>query len=231
MQLNLQEFAECLDMPASTVERWIRQGRIPVRRRGNNCEFSQPLIEKWAEANHLKFVPPGEERHPEAEEADETIDDLSSVMRRGGVFYDIVGESVSEVLWSAVEKVPYFETPEQKQALYDSLKAREEMMSTGIGKGVAIPHPRTPMTESNNPAFITTCFLKTPIDYQAIDKKPVFVLFLLVSPSAKLHLHLLAQLSFCLRDESILKLLGKYPTPEELYANIAEFSERIESSA
>jgi len=231
MQLDLQEFAECLDMPPSTVERWIRQGRIPVRKRANVCEFSQPLIEKWAEANHLKFVPPGENRHPEAEETNEAIDDLSSVMRRGGVFYDIPGENVSEVLGAAVEKVPYFETPEQKKALYESLKAREEMMSTGIGKGVAIPHPRTPMTENEIPAFITTCFLKRPIDYQAIDKKPVFVLFVLVSPSAKLHLHLLAQLSFCLRDESFLKLLGKYPTPEELYANIAEFSERIESSA
>ncbi|MFP4532050.1 MAG: PTS sugar transporter subunit IIA [Desulfobacterales bacterium] len=231
MQLDLQEFAECLDMPPTTVERWIRQGRIPVRKRGNDCEFSQPLIEKWAESNHLKFVPPGENRRPEAEETNEAIDDLSSVMRQGGVFYDIPGENVSEVLWSAVENVPYFETPERKKALYESLNAREEMMSTGIGKGVAIPHPRTPMTESNIPAFITTCFLKTSIDYQAIDKKPVFVLFLLVSPSAKRHLHLLAQLSFCLRDEAFLKFLGKYPTPEELYASIADFSERIESSA
>lgn len=231
MQLDLQEFAQCLDIPPTTVERWIRQGRIPVRRRGSLCEFSQSLIEKWAEANHLKFVPPGEKRHPEAEKADASLDDLPSVMRRGGVFYDIIGKSVSEVLWSAVTKMPYFETPEQKKALYASLEKREEMMSTGIGKGVAIPHPRTPMTESNFPAFITTCFLKTPIDYQAIDKKPVFVLFLLVSPSARLHLHLLAQLSFCLRDEAFLKFLGKYPTPEELYGNIAEFSERIESSA
>ncbi len=231
MQLDLQKFAQCLDIPPTTVERWIRQGRIPVRKKGNACEFSQPLIEKWAEANHLKFVPPGEQVNMEPEKADEALDDLPSVMRRGGVFYDIEGKSVSGVLWSAVEKAPYFEAPEQKKALYESLMAREEMMSTGIGKGVAIPHPRTPMTESNISAFITTCFLKTPIDFQAIDKKPVFILFLLVSPSAKRHLHLLAQLSFCLRDEAFLKFLGKYPTPEELYASIADFSERIESSA
>ena len=229
MQLELEKFAECLDIPSSTVERWIRQGRMPVRRKGNTCEFSQSMIEKWAAANHLKFVMPGAGENLESACEDEALDDLPSVMRRGGVIYDLEGESVSGVLWAAVNCAPYFDTPEEKKILYESLKAREEMMSTGIGKGVAIPHPRTPMKDSEIPAFITTCFLESPIDYQAIDKEPVFVLFLLVSPSAKIHLHLLAQLSFCLRDEAFNELLKQYPTPEELYAKIAEFSERIES--
>jgi len=66
MQLDLEEFAECLDIPQTTVERWIRQGRIPVRRKGNKCEFSQSLIEKWAETNHLKFVMPGMGEETEA---------------------------------------------------------------------------------------------------------------------------------------------------------------------
>lgn len=229
MQLDLQTFAKCLDIPETTVERWIRQGRIPVRKKGNKCEFSQTLIEKWAETNHLKFVVPGTEKETEDTGQDQALDELQSVMRRGGVFYDIKGESVADVLWSAVNKAPFFDKPEEKKELYESLAAREEMMSTGIGKGVAIPHPRTPMAEAEKPAFIATCFLKSPIDYGAIDRKPVFVLFLLVSTSAKLHLHLLAQLSFCLRDEEFLQLLKQYPDPEELYGKIAEISERIES--
>lgn len=230
MQLSVNEFAKCLDIPASTIERWIRQGRIPVRRRGSMCEFSESMIEKWAEANHLHFVLPGQQ--PEKMEADQTesMDDLPSVMRRGGVFYDIEGDSVETVLWAAVQHVPYFEGPEQKKGLYENLKAREDMMSTGIGKGVAIPHPRTPMTDSESPAFISTCFLKSPVDYQAIDKKPVSVLFVLVSPTARLHLHLLAQLSYCLRDEAFLELLRQRPDPETLFAKIGELSEAIESA-
>lgn len=229
MQLELEKFAECLDIPPSTVERWIRQGRMPVRRKGNTCEFSQAMIEKWATSNHLKFVMPGAAEKLEDAGEDQALDDLPSVMRRGGVIYDLEGESVSGVLWAAVNSAPYFDAPEKKKTLYETLKAREEMMSTGIGKGVAIPHPRTPMQDSEIPAFITTCFLKSPIDYQAIDKEPVFVLFLLVSPSAKIHLHLLAQLSFCLRDEAFNELLKQSPTPEELYTKIAEFSAHIES--
>jgi len=230
MQLQLDEFAKCLDIPSNTVERWIRQGRIPVRKKGNTCEFSQPMIEKWAEANHLKFMLPEAQTDSEAAAPAELMDDLPSVMRRGGVFYDIEGDTIEAVLWSAVEKVPFFDTPEQKAQLYENLKAREEMMSTGIGKGVAIPHPRTPMTGSGNPSFITTCFLKSPINYGAIDKKPVFVLFLLVSATAKLHLHLLAQLSYCLRDEAFLEFLSRKPDPAALFENITKRAEAIESS-
>ena len=230
MQLSVDEFAKCLDIPASTIERWIRQGRIPVRRRGTMCEFSESMIEKWAEANNLHFVLPEQQAEKREAEQAETMDDLPSVMRRGGVFYDTEGESVETVLWAAVQHVPYFETPEQKKELYENLKAREDMMSTGIGKGVAIPHPRTPMTDSDSPAFITTCFLKSSVDYQAIDKKPVFVLFVLVCPTARLHLHLLAQLSYCLRDEAFLDLLRQRPDPETLFAKIGELSEAIESA-
>lgn len=231
MELSMDEFARCLDIPASTIERWIRQGRIPVRRKGSVCEFNQPIIEKWAEANHLHFHPPGTRTEAQDEEESENnADSLLSVMRRGGVYYDIEGDSMDAVLGEAVERVPYFDTPEKKEKLFNSLKAREEMMSTGIGKGVAIPHPRTPMSDSGCPAFITTCFLKAPIDYQAIDKNPVFVLFLLISPTAKLHLHLLAQLSYCLRDEEFVELLARRPDAETLYARIGELAESMESS-
>lgn len=230
MQLQLDEFAKCLDIPASTVERWIRQGRIPVRKKGQNCEFSQPMIEKWAETNHMQFVLPEAQADQEKSAGTELSNDLVSVMRRGGVFYDIESDSIDGVLRSAVEKVPFFDTPEQKARLFENLRAREDMMSTGIGKGAAIPHPRTPMTESGHPSFITTCFLKSPIDYRAIDKKPVFVVFLLVSATARLHLHLLAQLSYCLRDESFLQGLGQRPDPETLFGTIARLAEAIESS-
>ncbi len=230
MQLQMDEFANCLDIPSSTVERWIRQGRIPVRKKGHICEFSQPMIEKWAEANHMKFVLPEAQADQEKPACGPLRNDLASVMRRGGAFYDIEGLSVDAVLRSAVDKVPFFDTPEQKAQLFENLKAREEMMSTGIGKGVAIPHPRTPMTESGHPSFITTCFLKSPIDYRAIDRKPVFVLFLLVSATARLHLHLLAQLSYCLRDETFLQRLEQRPDPETLFETIARLAEAIESS-
>ena len=232
MKLRLAEFAQTLGIPASTIERWIRQGRIPVRKKGDQCVFSRSTLEKWAAANHLNFNL--SKKAPAAASADNPKQEhplrLRTVMERGGIAYGIKGSSVDEVLSSAVAKVSGFETPERQEALLDSLKAREQLMSTGIGKGVAIPHPRTPLKYDDIPAVITTCFLEAPIDYHAVDQEPVFVLFLLVSPSSKLHLHLLAQLSFCLRDASFLAMLRNKPDPETLLDRISEFDSRFDAS-
>jgi PTS system nitrogen regulatory IIA component len=230
MHLDIDQLARCLDIPLDTMERWIRQGRIPVRKKGGACEFSEAVVAKWAEANHLRFTLPGTVCEANAASQDQTRDDLVSVMRRGGVYFDIEASSVEEVLWKAVERLPFFSDPEKKEVLYGSLVAREQMMSTGIGKGVALPHPRTPLSRGGAPAFIATFFLRAPLDYRAIDKRPVSVLFLLVSPSAKLHLHLLAQLSYCLRDEGFLDLLNRHPDPETLFSRISELAEGIDAA-
>jgi len=54
--------------------------------------------------------------------------------------------------------------------------------------------------------MITTCFLKNEIDFNAVDKKPVFVLFLMLCSTTKLHLKLLSKLSLCLREKAFISL-------------------------
>ena len=193
MKLSINELAEALNITPGTVERWIRQGRIPARQKEAHCEFDLSSVQKWARDNNLKFTPPGTEIRPPRPDHPDT---LASAMECGGIFYDIEGATVSDVIRAGVSRIPCFQTSGQRDLLCESLLAREELMSTGIGRGVAIPHPRTPLDFGGIPAFITTCFLKNPMDYQAVDRRPVFVLFFLVCPSSKQHLHLLARLSF-----------------------------------
>ena len=226
MRLQLKEMAAALNITPNTAERWIRQGRIPVRIKENNCIFSLPLLKKWAVANNLTYTPPGA-AVPMA--LKEKAENLRIAMARGGVYYDIEGESAVEVIRAGVNCITCFDTQGQRQALYESLLAREELMSTGIGKGVAIPHPRTPLDYGEIPAFISTCFLKNPVDYQAVDRLPVFVLFLLVCPSSKSHLHLLARLSFCLRDEEFIQFLTQPPASAAFFKKIEELDQRFDA--
>lgn len=225
MELSVMEFARCLNLPQSIIERWIRQGRIPVKRRGDLLVFSLTALNKWAVAHNLRFVGPGEAACEIAEQDPET---LLSVMQCGGIYYDVPGGSVEDVLRAAVDRMAAIDSVEERQVLYDNLMSREQMMSTGIGNGVAIPHPRTPVT-GRKTALIATCFLEKPIPYHAIDKQPVFVLFVLVAPTAKLHLHLLSRISFCLRDNGFLKLLVQIPDQQSLFAAIAEFDRRLDT--
>ncbi|MCP3950984.1 MAG: helix-turn-helix domain-containing protein, partial [Desulfobacterales bacterium] len=50
MKLNINEIARCLDLPVSTLDRWIRQGRIPVQKSGPNWSFDAQVLKKWAAA-------------------------------------------------------------------------------------------------------------------------------------------------------------------------------------
>lgn len=222
MKLSLKDLADALSITPGTVERWIRQGRIPARQKETECEFSLPVLKKWARDNNLKYTPRGESSRALGPDH---LDTLAAAMERGGVFYDIAGDGVAQVLRSAVECIPCLQTPGHRTFLYESLVAREELMSTGIGRGVAIPHPRTPLDFGDIPPFITTCFLKNPMDYQAVDRRPVFVLFLLICPSSKQHLHLLARLSFCLREEAFIGFLAQRPDPGVFFQKIADLEQ------
>lgn len=224
MELSLEEFSRCLDMPATTIERWIRQGRIPVKRLGNTCIFSDTAIRKWAGDHNLHYHSPGEKRSGDSAEKLET---LSGALDRGGIYYDIGGSAVEEVLDDAVRRMQNIETPEDRQVLYDSLVAREQMMSTGIGNGVAIPHPRTPLGRRGIPAQIAACFPEKPVDYNAVDKNPVHALFILVAKTSREHLHLLSRISYCLRDREFLRLISGVPDPESIRKKIAEFDEHL----
>ena len=219
MKLDLNEMARCLDLPASTVDRWIRQGRMPIHRSGNGCIFNRSILEKWAFNHGLPFSLPNEKKEIYKEQ-NFGLTNLLPAMQLGGVFHDIKGDDVESVLKSAVDKVPVL--PINKEGLYERLLEREALTSTGIGKGVAIPHPRAPLPKEIDNPLITTCFLEKSIDFEAVDDRPVFVMFILLSTSIKNHLHLLARLAFCVRDNSFVEFLRTYPDSSSLLSKIAD---------
>lgn len=226
MKLTLNEIAQCLDLLPKKVERWIYQGRIPVRKRGKNCIFKKSTLEKWAAAHNLSFALPDKKKE---KKQPDTVDSLLAAMKRGGVFHGVEGRDVESVLEVAASQIPGLSI-ETRQLLYQSLLERERLSSTGIGKGVAIPHPRTPLSERGDQPVLTTYFLKDTIDFDAIDDQPVFVLFVLLSPSTKGHLHLLSRLAFCVRDNAFVSFLKTTPDAEALFSKIAEFEQQLDGT-
>lgn len=226
MKLKIQDLARRLAIPVSTLERWIRQGRIPVYREQETCVFRRSSLERWASVHNLAFSSGGPEAvvPPVGRPA---LENLLPVMKRGGTFYDIDASGVDSALAAAAAVTPELSVSDREELLA-GLREREQMTSTGIGKGVAIPHPRTPPAGMIQDPLITTCFLKQPLDFSAVDDRPVFVLFVMLSPSIKVHLHLLSRLSFCVRNDDFVEFLKRRPSPEDLLSRIAEFEHRLE---
>lgn len=100
--------------------------------------------------------------------------------------------------------------------LFRRLIARERLGSTGIGKGIAIPHCRVDQCDGTVGALIT---LKAPIEFDAIDSEPVDVLFAMLVPehAGDEHLQTLAALASSLNDADYRQSLRDASSDQELF--------------
>ncbi|MET0407380.1 MAG: PTS sugar transporter subunit IIA [Hyphomicrobium sp.] len=105
--------------------------------------------------------------------------------------------------------------------IFAELSRREELGSTGIGGGVAIPHARFPGIEA---PVALAARLKPPINFDAIDGLPVDLLFVLLVPSSASgdHLNALAAVSRKLRERSIVDQLRTIKDAEGFYRLLTE---------
>jgi PTS system nitrogen regulatory IIA component len=101
--------------------------------------------------------------------------------------------------------------------IFDAIMERERLGSTGVGDGVAIPHARL---EGLDQVFGLFARLKSPIDFDAIDGRPVDLVFLLLAPetSSTEHLKALARISRVFRREDIRSHLRATDTREGMTA-------------
>ncbi|MDX9791500.1 MAG: PTS sugar transporter subunit IIA [Candidatus Kapaibacterium sp.] len=78
---------------------------------------------------------------------------------------------------------------------------REEVMSTGVGKGIALPHAKS---KAVNKSVAALAILKEPIDFDSLDNEPVNIAFLLLGPenNVGLHLRLLSKVSRLMNNDS-----------------------------
>jgi len=111
-----------------------------------------------------------------------------------------------------------------RDALLRVIMEREKLMSTGIGNGVALPHGKTNVVDSSIAALAT---LAAPIDFDALDDKPVSIILLLVGTEGNVgvHLRLLSRISRLVGSEHFRASLINSTTPEEAYELFASNEE------
>lgn len=210
MQLSVKDVSQLLNVSEKTVYRWIKQQSIPFYCLNEQYRFHRAEILEWATAQR---IPVSHEIYSEPQTA--KLPNLVEAIRAGGIAYRVSGRDKPALLRSVVEVM---RLPEEvdRAFLYEVLLARESLGSTAIGDGIAIPHVRNPIVLHVNKPLITLCFLDTPLDFGALDGKPVSILFAMVSPTIRAHLHLLSHLSFTLQNPLFMDALQRQATREEL---------------
>lgn len=112
------------------------------------------------------------------------------------------------------------------ETLRTAVIEREKIMSTGVGKGFAIPHCKTPAVSDIVAGFGK---LNNPIDFQSLDKEPVNLVFLLVAKDNMVgpHIKLLSRISRMMNNDKFREDLAKAETAEEIYDIFCEEEKRF----
>lgn len=140
----------------------------------------------------------------------------------------LAGMNRDAVLGELVDLIPGIpENPAARETLLKALHEREQLHSTGIGDGVALPHARNALVGLVDSPVIVFGRHPEGIPYRAIDGKPAQLFFLLVAPSVTQHLAVLARISRALRDPRLRQRLLVAATPAAVMESITEAEEKM----
>ena len=204
MQISLREAATFLNVSEGTIRRWISSRGLPAHRAHERFHCNAIELWEWALENGVPVSKTLLDRARRT--ADENPPPLSALLERGGCYRDLAEDSKPLVLHEIVKVLPLPDDVD-RGFLATVLEAREAMGSTGIGDGIAIPHVRNPILLHIEEPFVSLFLLRHPVDFDAVDGQPVHALFVVVSTNIPMHLRILAQLGFLLRDEVLRTLL------------------------
>ena len=113
---------------------------------------------------------------------------------------------------------------EQFESIVRAILKREELGSTGIGRGVAVPHTKHPSVDELLGAVAVS---RTGVEFDALDGEKVYLLFLLISPPDRPgdHLRALENISRQLRNDDFCRFLKKSKSAEEIWQLLEEADE------
>jgi fructose-specific phosphotransferase system IIA component len=140
---------------------------------------------------------------------------VRTFMHEDLVLLDLTVDNKMNLLLRLADKLTETQRVQNKEELLKLLLEREQVMTTGIGKGFAIPHT---FIDDAKETFVLYSRLKEGLDYNSLDKKPVKHVFLLVGPlhAQGSHLRMLAKLSRLMNKDEFGQLLLEAETPAEV---------------
>ena len=208
MLIRIAEAAGLLHTDEKTITMWVKKQGLPATLVNGRYQINRVDLLEWATDHGIK-VPP---ELFVAADSDIHLPALAEALEAGGIHCRVTGSDKLAVLRNLVGllKLPSQQDPE---FLLQVLLAREALGTTAIGDGIAIPHVRNPILLNKPSPAITLCFLEQPVDFGALDGIPVRILFMLTSPTVKVHLHLLSKLAYALRDEGFRSVLSSSCDP------------------
>ncbi|CAG0960244.1 PTS sugar transporter subunit IIA [Geobacter sp.] len=223
MLLEPSDAAQALNVDEKTVVRWIRKDNLPAEMIRGEYRINPVDLLEWATERGMKVNPALYKMH----DADNRpLPTLSQALEAGGIHCGVTGTDKETVLHTVVSQLDL--PPElDPDFILQVLLAREALGTTAVGDGIAIPHVRNPILVQLPVPKVSLSYLAEPVDFGALDGKPVQILFTIITPTIRMHLHLLSKLAFCLRDPRLRQILGRECNPEAIVTAVREIEKDL----
>ncbi|NNM67996.1 MAG: PTS transporter subunit EIIA [Spirochaetales bacterium] len=202
--MTLSEVASYLKIAEKTVSRMIIRGEIPCTKVASQWRFMKAMIDDWL-ISRMNVVPQND--LAKILENPEGLIPFTRITNEELIVPNLVPGTKRDILTQLIRPLVSQEIIEDPDDFLRKLLAREKMVTTGIGRGVAIPHLRHPRENPGGGPRMVVGICRPGTDYESIDGKLTHLFFLLVSDSEVVHLRVLAKLNQILREGNFVSRL------------------------
>jgi len=140
---------------------------------------------------------------------------LSKFCEEDLISFDLRGKNKDQIINELVDLASRSKLVKDRDELYNAVVEREKLVTTGVGYGVAFPHAKTKAVKGIIVAFGRS---QEGVDFEAMDRKPVNLFFLIAAPEDAIgaHLNVMARLSYIMKNERVREKMLKISSPKEL---------------
>jgi excisionase family DNA binding protein len=231
--LTLSEVARYLKLAEKTVLRMTHKGEIPCFKIASQWRFLRSQIDEWLLANSTKEHAAHNHKIQTAETINSYIEEknalvpLSRLTGKDFIILNLVPGNQYSVLKQLTEPLFQAGIIEDQEKFIERLRARENMTSTYIGQGVALPHVRYPEdNKASRPAVVIgLCPAGTEFDVPGGDLVRLF--FMIYSSSEIVHLRILAKINSLLRQNGNIAKLIKTGKKEEILKMLMQEEQKL----
>jgi excisionase family DNA binding protein len=226
--MTLAEVAEYLQLAERTVLRMAQRGEIPATKVASQWRFLRPAVRDWL-AGRMQSMAPAELEEVAAR--GRAALPLVEVVRPELMNLDVSAGPKEQVLAQLVEPLRGSGFAREPGRLLTALVERERMMTTAVGHGIALPHPRRVLAGMFAEPGIALGVCRDGTDFGAVDDEPVHLFFLICATREENHLQLMAKVSWLTQQQDVRERLRGASSWQDAADEIARAAEGLDPTA
>ncbi|MDP8298745.1 MAG: PTS sugar transporter subunit IIA [Candidatus Tantalella remota] len=221
--LTTQELADYMRLNEKTILKMAQKGELPGVKVGSQWRFHLGVIDRYIQKD-IMHTPDGE--LDSILKTTNHLIPLSRLFDKPLIKLDMKAKNKEEVLSEMVEIVDVAGIISDRKQLLEELKSREEMLSTAVGNGIAIPHPRKPNPTWFKRPNILMARSEKGVDFDSPDNEKVHLFFMTCAPNMMVHLRLMAKISKLLHIEGVIDDFMQVSKSDEIIRLLLEMERK-----